>query len=631
MISQRTNIMFFPLAWPRYLKVAIAIMVDVSICVLSTWIAIYLRLGEFIALSNINLVVVVIPSLMAISIFFVFGLYREIFRYSGLKVLATVSRAIFIYSIFHATFISAIGISEVPRTVGVIQPVLMLLLVGLSRVFIRQWLGVNERLDPKNRKKVLIYGAGKAGRQLANAIENSAELLVAGFLDDDKSLHGQSLNGLQIYDPAKLMDLSKKYGVNDVYLAMPTVGGRRRNAILNRIKDAKVSVRILPSLIDLAEGRVTVSDLRELDIDELLGRAPVKPNQILMGRTITHKTVMVTGAGGSIGSELCKQIIILSPEKLLLVEQNELALYEINKQLETYNEGVSIIPLLASVQNKSLLKKIMEKWRPSTVYHAAAYKHVPLVEQNIIEGIKNNVFGTLAPLEVSIEYDVDNFVLVSTDKAVRPTNLMGASKRLAEMSLQARAESKPFTTLSMVRFGNVLGSSGSVALRFREQIRAGGPITLTHPEITRFFMTVSEAAQLVIQAGSMSKGGDLFVLDMGEPAKILTLAKRMTELSGLTIKDQNNPDGDIEIEIIGLRPGEKLYEELLIGDGVESTSHPKILRAKEEFVSWEEFTDEMVVLNEAINLNDIVGIQAVLKRLVDGYLPEEQVADLTLN
>tara|TARA_B100000963_G_scaffold92696_1_gene79831 strand:- start:7091 stop:8911 length:1821 start_codon:yes stop_codon:yes gene_type:complete len=606
-------------------------MVDVSICVLSTWIAIYLRLGEFIALSNINLVVVVIPSLMAISIFFVFGLYREIFRYSGLKVLATVSRAIFIYSIFHATFISAIGISEVPRTVGVIQPVLMLLLVGLSRVFIRQWLGVNERLDPKNRKKVLIYGAGKAGRQLANAIENSAELLVAGFLDDDKSLHGQSLNGLQIYDPAKLMDLSKKYGVNDVYLAMPTVGGRRRNAILNRIKDAKVSVRILPSLIDLAEGRVTVSDLRELDIDELLGRAPVKPNQILMGRTITHKTVMVTGAGGSIGSELCKQIIILSPEKLLLVEQNELALYEINKQLETYNEGVSIIPLLASVQNKSLLKKIMEKWRPSTVYHAAAYKHVPLVEQNIIEGIKNNVFGTLAPLEVSIEYDVDNFVLVSTDKAVRPTNLMGASKRLAEMSLQARAESKPFTTLSMVRFGNVLGSSGSVALRFREQIRAGGPITLTHPEITRFFMTVSEAAQLVIQAGSMSKGGDLFVLDMGEPAKILTLAKRMTELSGLTIKDQNNPDGDIEIEIIGLRPGEKLYEELLIGDGVESTSHPKILRAKEEFVSWEEFTDEMVVLNEAINLNDIVGIQAVLKRLVDGYLPEEQVADLTLN
>ena len=619
---------FHTLRLPRYLKVFIALTVDVSFCVLATWLAYYFRLGEFVALSNRAFIVVTLSTITAIVVFYLFGLYREIFRYSGFKALLTVFRAILVYGLIFSSVITAISIDGVPRTVGFIQPLLLLFLVGLSRIFVRVWLGSNYQFRRKNRKRILIYGAGTAGRQLAAAMENSTEMRVIGFLDDDERLHGQSLNGLTIYSPNELVSLVLALQVNDIFLAMPKVSRKRRNVILNRIRDAKVSVRTLPSVTDLAQGKVTVSDIRELDLDDLLGRDPVKPNQIFLAKNITKKTVIVTGAGGSLGSELCRQIVMLNPKKLLLIEQSESALYEIHKELESKINVAHLIPLLVSTQNEVRIKEIMETWLPDTVYHAAAYKHVPLVEQNIVEGLKNNVIGTLIMVQAAVENNVENFVLVSTDKAVRPTNVMGASKRLAEMILQAQAAEKVFSKLSIVRFGNVLGSSGSVVPRFREQIKSGGPITLTHSEITRFFMTIPEASQLVIQAGAMTKGGDVFLLDMGEPVKILELAQRMIELSGLTVKNSLNQEGDIEIEIIGLRPGEKLYEELLIGKDAGPTAHKRIMRGREHFIKWKQLERELAILQKAINCNDVKTIRLLLKRLVSGYDSTKPIVDL---
>jgi FlaA1/EpsC-like NDP-sugar epimerase len=389
---------------------------------------------------------------------------------------------------------------------------------------------------------------------------------VVAFLDDDDRLHGHVLNGLPIHSPMDLRGLVEMQGVRTVLLGIPSLSRRRRNEILSQVRNAHVAVRTLPSVTDLAQGKVSISDLRELDIDDLLGREPVMPNHLLLSKNNFNKVVLITGAGGSIGSELCRQILAIGPEKLLLVELSEFALYAIHQELEQRLSGKKtvLVPLLASVQDKDRMHEIMSTWHPDTVYHAAAYKHVPLVEHNPAEGVKNNVMGTLRTAQAAAENGVADFVLISTDKAVRPTNIMGASKRLAEMVLQALAATQSGTKFSMVRFGNVLGSSGSVVPKFRQQIRDGGPITLTHPEITRYFMTIPEASQLVIQAGAMAKGGEVFVLDMGESVKIMDLARRMIELSGLTVKDEQNPDGDIEIEITGLRPGEKLYEELLI-------------------------------------------------------------------
>jgi FlaA1/EpsC-like NDP-sugar epimerase len=390
-----------------------------------------------------------------------------------------------------------------------------------------------------------------------------------------------------------------------------------------------VSVRTLPSVTDLAQGKVTISDLRELDIDDLLGREPVMPNHILLAMNVQSKIVMITGAGGSIGSELCRQILAVGPSKLLLIEQSEFALYAIHQELEEKlaERLIELVPLMASVQDEERMREIMSTWRPDTVYHAAAYKHVPLVEHNPAEGIKNNVFGTLCAAQAAADSGVSDFVLISTDKAVRPTNIMGASKRLAELVLQALAATNPSTNFSMVRFGNVLGSSGSVVPKFRQQIRDGGPITLTNPEITRYFMTIPEAAQLVIQAGAMAKGGDVFVLDMGQPVKILDLAIRMVELSGLTIKDAQNSEGDIEIEITGLRPGEKLYEELLIGENPHRTTHPRIMKAQEEFIPWEVFEDKLNALHLLLNSNDVSLIRSTLKDILPGYTPNEKIVD----
>jgi FlaA1/EpsC-like NDP-sugar epimerase len=410
---------------------------------------------------------------------------------------------------------------------------------------------------------------------------------------------------------------------------MPGISRKRRNELLAQIRTARVSVRTLPSVTDLAQGKVTISDLRELDIDDLLGREPVMPNHILLAMNVQSKIVMITGAGGSIGSELCRQILAVGPSKLLLIEQSEFALYAIHQELEEKlaERLIELVPLMASVQDEERMREIMSTWRPDTVYHAAAYKHVPLVEHNPAEGIKNNVFGTLCAAQAAADSGVSDFVLISTDKAVRPTNIMGASKRLAELVLQALAATNPSTKFSMVRFGNVLGSSGSVVPKFRQQIRDGGPITLTHPEITRYFMTIPEAAQLVIQAGAMAKGGDVFVLDMGQPVKILDLAIRMVELSGLTIKDAQNSEGDIEIEITGLRPGEKLYEELLIGENPHRTTHPRIMKALEEFIPWEVFEDKLNALHLLLNSNDVSLILSTLKDILPGYTPNEKIVD----
>jgi FlaA1/EpsC-like NDP-sugar epimerase len=623
------------LALPRATKRFIVLSVDLGLCVLTVWLAFYLRLGEFVPLSGTALWAVAASIGITLPIFIVSGLYRAIFRYSGWPALLAVARAVGIYSLLYASIFTAIGVADVPRTIGIIQPILLLLFVGASRALARIWLGDQylSILKQLSRPKVLIYGAGSSGRQLVAAIANCHEMQVVGFLDDDDRLHGHVLNGKPIYNPADLSNLASTLIISDVLLALPNLSRKRRNEILTQILTARVAVRTLPRMSDLAQGKVSISDLRELDIDDLLGREPVIPNHILLSMNVRSKVVMVTGAGGSIGSELCRQILPVGPSKLLLIEQSEFALYGIHQELEERLAGseIVLVPLLASVQDKERMCEIMSTWHPDTVYHAAAYKHVPLVEHNPAEGIKNNVMGTLRTAQAAAENGVSDFVLISTDKAVRPTNVMGASKRLAEISLQAlaakQAGTQSGTNFSMVRFGNVLGSSGSVVPKFRQQIRDGGPITLTHLEVTRYFMTIPEAAQLVIQAGAMAKGGDVFVLDMGQPVKIIDLARRIVELSGLTVKDEQNPEGDIEIAVTGLRPGEKLYEELLIGDNPKPTLHSRIMKADEEFVKWTELEVRLNALEMALNVNDIAVIRLMMEKLVTGYKPNDEIVD----
>ncbi|NTJ65041.1 polysaccharide biosynthesis protein [Agrobacterium rhizogenes] len=627
------------LALPRSTKRALALLVDASLCVLTVWFAYCLRLDDWVILEGVEWLPAIVSLLLAIPIFIVLGLYRAIFRYAGLSAFVTVVKAVAIYALAFMTVFTAISVPGVPRTVGILQPLLLLIAIGLSRMWTRYWLGnAYQRLLNRNQlAKVLVYGAGASGRQLTGALANSAELNVVGYLDDDRNLHGSIMGGLPIYDPADLPALVVSGEIKGVLLALPNATRQRRNEILEDMRKARVTVRTMPDLTALAQGRVAVSDLRELDIEDLLGRNVIAPDRSLIEKNIRGKVVMVTGAGGSIGSELCRQILKNGPSSLLLVEQSEFALYAIHGELEKAvasagHGDVRIIPFLASVRDNQRIRQIMEAWRPKTVYHAAAYKHVPLVEYNPVEGIRNNVLGTQIAAEAARDHGVENFVLISTDKAVRPTNIMGASKRLAEMVLQAMdADRKPgadSTNFAMVRFGNVLGSSGSVVPLFRQQIRDGGPITLTHPDITRYFMTIPEASQLVIQAGAMSGGGDVFLLDMGEPVRIADLARRMVELSGLTVRDEDEPDGDIELEITGLRPGEKLYEELLIGDNPQPTSHPRIMQAKEDFLPWLELSKRLAALEAALNENDIPLARALLQKLVSGYAPSSEVVDL---
>lgn len=631
------NLVLPVLGLPRFAKRILVLGIDASFCVLSVWFAFYLRLGQVVALWGEPLIAVGISLLLALPIFITFGLYRAIFRYSGWSALMSVAKACIIYGFIYAIFITTFGFSGIPRTIGIIQPILLLLLIGSSRAFASYWLGSSYRQQLRLGKlpRVLIYGAGSSGRQLAAALRNSHQMRVVGFLDDDSVLWGQSINNLRIYNSTELPDLVTSLEVSDVLLALPSLNRKRRNIILEKVAKSKVAVRTLPSLTDLAKGTVTASDLHELEVEDLLGRDPVSPDPLLLAQNICHQVVLVTGAGGSIGSELCRQILAQSPSKLILVEQSEFALYEIEKELQKRLSGevgigylaTVIIPVLASVRNSELMRATLIQHSPSLIFHAAAYKHVPLVESNYAEGILNNAFGTLTFAKVAAELKVPFFILISTDKAVRPTNIMGASKRLAEMGLQAltaNSGSGNHTIFSMVRFGNVLDSSGSVVPLFRRQIAEGGPITLTHPEVTRYFMTIPEAAQLVIQAGSMAKGGEVFVLDMGEPVKIMQLARHMIELSGLEIRDEQNPEGDIEIEVTGLRPGEKLYEELLIGGDPALTSHPRIMKAHEDFLTLQELESSLRGLEMALKNGSIEAVKQELRRLIPGYCPNDE-------
>lgn len=622
---------------PRTGKRVLVMAIDILLCICTVWLAMSLRFEHWAALDAPLTMAASVAMVLALPLFVVTGLYRAIFRYSGLPALMAVIRAVGVYALAYITIFGLVGVQGVPRSVAFLQPLLLLVAVGGSRMLAWIWLGGHyQRLIQRcDIPRVLVFGAGSAGRQLVGAIHNSPEMEAVAFLDDDTSLHGSILKGLKIHDPAQLPELVKRLNVDLVLLAMPSASRQRRNELLELASQAHVQVRTLPGIMELANGEVHVSDLRELEIEDLLGRDPVPPQPQLLDKNLRGKVVLVTGAGGSIGSELCRQIIQSGPAQLLLLELNEYALYKVNQDLEKLQaEGLAykaeLIPLLGSVQNAERLREIMRTWRPHTVYHAAAYKHVPLVEHNPAEGVKNNVFGTLLTAQVAAAQGVEDFVLVSTDKAVRPTNIMGTSKRLAEMALQALAADPTQaanTRFSMVRFGNVLGSSGSVVPLFRQQIKDGGPITLTHADITRYFMTIPEAAQLVIQAGAMATGGDVFVLDMGEPVKIIDLARRMVELSGLSIKDANHPGGDIELEIKGLRPGEKLYEELLIGENPLSTQHPRIMKAHEDFLPWSQLTLQLARLQQTLIVNDVPQIRTLLKELVPGYQPEGEVVD----
>jgi FlaA1/EpsC-like NDP-sugar epimerase len=619
------------LGLPRWAKRVVVSGVDIGLCVMTVWLAFYLRTGEFTTLSNNTLLAAIFSICIALPVFIVSGLYRAIFRYSGWPALVAVARAILIYGVLYASLFTAIGFREVPRTVGIIQPIILLLFVGTSRALARFWLGDHYQsiLKYENRAKVLVYGAGKTGRQLVNAITNSPEMQVVGFLDDDGRLHGHVLNGQPIYGPDDLDGLVTTLNVSLVLLALPSLPRSRRNKILTKIRAAHVAVRTLPTISDLVQGKVSISDLRDLDIDDLLGRESVMPNHLLLAMSTKSKVVMVTGAGGSIGSELCRQVLSIRPDKLLMLDHSEFGLYAIHQSLlEKFPDQKDVlIPLLGSVKDEERISEIMRTWRPNTVYHAAAYKHVPMVEHNIAEGIKNNVFGTVCTARAAAQNGVSDFVLISTDKAVRPTNIMGASKRLSEMVLQALAQTDVQTKYSIVRFGNVLDSSGSVVPKFRQQIRSGGPVTVTHRDITRYFMTISEASQLVIQSGSMATGGDVFVLDMGQPVKIYDLACQMIELSGLSLKSDKNPSGDIAIDFIGLRPGEKLFEELLIGENPQRTSHPRIVVAKEDFISWDQLEVLLGSLEMAVNTNAVTAARGMLERLVPGYTPSTVIVD----
>ncbi len=599
---------------------------DVVLSLVATWLAYTLRLDVLNWPQGAQWWVYGLAPVLALPVFIRFGLYRAIFRYTGQAALAATAKAVGVYGVLLLSVLLFMGWNGVPRSLGVLQPMLFLMLVGGSRAVARFWLSDQaQRLQPRGR--LLIYGAGTAGVQTAAAMGISGQFKLLGFIDDDRQKVGRSINGVRVYAQSEVPALVLKMAVTDILLAMPSATRGRRKAIIDALRPLPVHIRTLPALGDLASGRVTVQDFKDLDIEDLLGRDPVPPNTELLARNLAGKVVLVSGAGGSIGSELCRQILAEKPRQLLLLDHNEFGLYSIHQELHGLcvagNLAVEVHPLLGSVAHVQRLQDICGAYRPNVVYHAAAYKHVPLVESNPAEGVFNNVFGTLNMALAARACGASHFVLVSTDKAVRPTNVMGATKRMAELVLQSLAQqpSDAPTTFCMVRFGNVLGSSGSVVPLFRQQLAHGGPLTVTHAEVTRYFMTIPEAAQLVLQAGAMATGGDVFVLDMGEPVKILDLAQRMVELSGLRVRNAAQPDGDIEIVVTGLRPGEKLYEELLIGDNPTPTVHPRIMKAHEDYLRWEDLSLQLSTLKTAAADDDVDAMKAVLTVCVQGYGP----------
>lgn len=617
------------LSLPRAQKRIITVLIDAVFILTSFWAAMFIRLDSLNSVYNTGnwvLVSLVIP--VSVFIFVKLGLYRAVLRYVGINALGAVVGGI------TASCFTLIGLSfflgiPIPRTVPIIFVSFSILLVGGSRIIVR---ALVSKVSASKRRPVIIYGAGSAGRQLATALRHGPEYRVVAFVDDDRTKQGSQIEGHLVLGVEDLKSIIQHERVEKILLALPSTSRARRNRILQKLEVYSVKVQTIPGMADVVAGAVNVDQVKDVDVEDLLGRDPVSPKKALLHADIKEKVVMVTGAGGSIGSELCRQIVRNEPIKLVLFELSEFALYSIEKELSQYVEEcslpISIIPIMGSVQKQNRLEAVMSAFGVQTVYHAAAYKHVPLVEHNVVEGVRNNIFGTLYTAQAAIKTKVETFVLVSTDKAVRPTNVMGTTKRMSELVLQALADKQSDTRFCMVRFGNVLGSSGSVVPLFRKQIRKGGPVTLTHQDITRYFMTIPEAAQLVIQAGAMGMGGDVFVLDMGDPVKIKDLATKMIHLSGFTVKDEKEPEGDIEIRCTGLRPGEKLYEELLIGDNVEGTTHERIMTAQENKLDWRELEVILNELDEACHNFEHERIRDILLKAPTGFAPTDDICDL---
>lgn len=612
----------------RWKKRALVLIADAASCGLSAWFAFSLRLSEWMPWSPPLVTFTAVTLVLFPIIFVTTGAYRHIFRFAGSGTILQLAHAVGILAIPLILVFTFFQFNGIPRTIAILFPILFFLLTAISRIMARY---VLMELFGSNGgtavKRCLIYGAGASGQQLASSIRHDPGFALIAYADDDIRLDRQRLDGLTVYHSNGLAALIERRAIDTIFLAMPSVSRERRKEIIETLAGLDVSVQLLPSVADLVDGKVSVSDLREIRIEDLLGRSSVAPNEMLLSRIIRDKIVLVTGAGGSIGSELCRQIVRARPKLLILAEISEHNLYLIEREMVALaalegSSGPEIVPQLTNLADRPQVDRLFSRWRPDTVFHAAAYKHVPLVEANVVSGLRNNIDGTLNAGIAAKANDVSHFVLISTDKAVRPTNVMGASKRVCELVLQALAKIPGRTKFAMVRFGNVLGSSGSVVPQFERQIRAGGPVTLTHRDITRFFMTIPEAAQLVIQAGAMAEGGEVFLLDMGDPIRIYDLARSMIELSGRSVRDDRNPDGDIEIVEVGLRPGEKLYEELLIDSESRPTDHPRIMHAHEYSLDESELMPELEKLHTCFLAGDRDGSLEILRRLVPEYSPE---------
>ncbi|WP_421524725.1 polysaccharide biosynthesis protein [Pseudomonas yamanorum] len=648
----------FLVGLPRRKKRLIQVGTDIFVVWAALWLAFVVRLGvdEMVNPLRAHAWLFIAAPVVAIPLFIRFGMYRAVMRYFGNDALIAIIKAVSLSSLILGVLVYWYGNHQtvVPRSIIFNYWWLSLIMVGGLRLAMRQyflgdWFAAAQHVPFTSREdglpRVAIYGAGAAGNQLVAALRMGRVMRPVAFIDDDISISDRVISGLQVYKPKHIQRMIDVTGAQEILLAIPSSNRGRRREILGFLEGFPLHVRSVPGFMDLASGRVKVDDIQEVDIADLLGRDAVPAQSELLEHCIKGQNVLVTGAGGSIGSELCRQILALRPLTLLLFEHSEFNLYSIFSELEQRitreSLPVKVLPILGSVRNQSKLLDVMKTWRVDTVYHAAAYKHVPMVEHNIAEGVLNNVMGTLNTAQAALQAGVANFVLISTDKAVRPTNVMGSTKRLAELTLQALSrELAPVlfgdklnvsrvnkTRFTMVRFGNVLGSSGSVIPLFHKQIKSGGPLTVTHPKITRYFMTIPEAAQLVIQAGSMGLGGDVFVLDMGEPVKIIELAEKMIHLSGLSVRSDKNPHGDIAIEFSGLRPGEKLYEELLIGDNVVATQHPMIMSANEDHLPWDVLKGKLTELLAYVEQDDYTRVRQLLRDTVSGYAPDGEIVD----
>lgn len=611
---------------PRIYKRLVTLFVDMVFIASSLVLGIYIRVGEDITnwLDKDVLWVLIVLTPLTLALWIKIGLYRAVIRYLDVKVLSNIfwGSAGSVVLLVSLAFVFR---AEMPRSVPFIYFTLILILVAGSRLLVR---GLINAQSGQSKKPVAIYGAGAAGRQLSLSLQNGSEYRPVVFVDDSLQLQGSSVADVKVFSPEYLPDLVKKYQIDKVLFAIPSASTRQQKEIFNKVQALHIEMLTIPGTADLVSGKVSVNQLRTVEIQDLLGREPVTPNTELLNKCNLAKRVLVTGAGGSIGSELCRQIVALKPQQLVLLEQSEFNLYAIEKELRELAPGLKIVPILGSVQDQALVEGVLNSYQIQTIYHAAAYKHVPLVEFNVVAGIRNNIWGTKIVAEAALRHQVEHFVLVSTDKAVRPTNVMGTTKRTAELVVQDLAKRSSSTVFSMVRFGNVLGSSGSVVPLFRRQIEQGGPVTVTHPDITRYFMTIPEAASLVIQAGAMAKGGEVFVLDMGQPVKIVEMAEKMIHLMGYEVRSEANPEGDIAIEFTGLRPGEKLYEELLIGGEVEGTGHPRIMRAREDLMSEGDLRDLLANLDSQIATGNIQTIRELLEKAPTGFKPTTPVADL---